>query len=129
MKNIKLIHLLTLMLAAGLFTACYYDQVLVVEDEPTEVGQVSFSKDILPIFNQSCNLSGCHNGAVKPNLLPANAFSAQTSGNYINTSDPAGSELYQWMKGNRSLPMPLNGAKADYNAKVLAWIKQGAQNN
>lgn len=123
----KTTKLLLILLLAGL-GSCYYDEVIKIE-EPVAVGEVFFSSDIIPIFNQSCNISGCHNGSVAPNLLPAGAYNALKNGNYINTGDPESSELYQWMKGNKTLPMPLTGTNATYNAKVLAWIKQGALNN
>lgn len=119
--------LFTLAMAITL-SSCYYDQVIEI-NEPIDVGQVSFAGDIIPIFNESCNVSGCHNGSVAPNLLPANAYTALINGGYINTANPESSELYQWMNGEKSLPMPLSGSNATYNAKVLAWIQQGALNN
>jgi hypothetical protein len=33
------------------------------------------------------------------------------------------------MTGKKSTPMPPTGINKDYNALMLAWIKQGAQNN
>lgn len=112
-----------------LMNACYYDEVLPV-DAVGDVGEVSFSKDIIPIFNASCNSTGCHNqGGQKPNLTPTNAYSSLTSGGYIDKNSPESSSLYQWMNGEKSLPMPLSGPNATYNAKVLAWIEQGALNN
>jgi hypothetical protein len=110
------------------FSSCYYDKVVPVE-ETVDVGDVSFLVDIVPIFNQSCNVSGCHNGSVAPDLRETNAYGALMNNDYINTGNPESSELYQWMKGNKSLPMPLIGSNATYNAKILAWIKQGALNN
>jgi hypothetical protein len=109
-----------------LATSCYYDAVL----EPEISGDVSFSADIIPIFNASCNFAGCHNsGGIPPDLSPGNAFNALNAGNYINVSSPEDSELYRWMRGERAQPMPLSGPNATYNATVLAWIKQGALNN
>lgn len=98
--------------------------------DPEPVDSVSFSVDVIPIFNADCNTSGCHDvGAVPPDLTPANAYEALLNGSYINVADPEMSELYQWMRGNRDLPMPLTGANADYNGIILAWIKQGALDN
>ena len=110
-------------------SGCYYDATLppLVPEVDTEV---SFSKDIIPIFNASCNGSGCHNtGGTKPDLTAANAYNSLKNGNYFNTTTPESSELYKWMKGEKNLPMPLSGPNSEYNAKVLAWIKQGALNN
>jgi hypothetical protein len=128
MKKVIYKFIMPALMIGALMSSCYYDQVVPI-DPVIEVGEVTFSADILPIFNQSCNGAGCHNGAVAPNLLQANAYNALKNGNYINTANPESSELYQWMKGKRSLPMPLSGSNATYNATVLAWIEQGALNN
>lgn len=118
--------ILALALAVAGIAGCYYD--ITLDQVVTE--QVSFSQDILPIFNQSCNSPACHGaGAVPPDLSPASAYNALQAGGYINTSSPASSELYLWMRGERGLPMPLSGPNATYNATVLAWITQGALNN
>lgn len=110
-------------------TACYYDAVL-EPLTPEITDEVSFANDIIPIFNKSCNTSGCHNtGGIKPDLTASKAFNALTTGNYINATSPEDSELYQWIRGKRSTPMPLSGPDASINAAVLAWIKQGAKNN
>ncbi|MCO6493176.1 MAG: hypothetical protein J5I98_32450 [Phaeodactylibacter sp.] len=105
--------------------------ILVIEppDIDTTV-QVSFSQDILPIFNESCNSSGCHNtGGEPPDLTPENAYEALFAGNYIDTLAPENSELIQWMLGNRNLDMPLSGPNDEYNKQVLTWITQGAKDN
>ena len=128
----KFSHLLSLLLL-GVFvfgySSCTYDAVLEPEDPPI-TGDVSFAQDILPIFNQSCNNSGCHNtGGTPPDLTPGKAYDALKAGNYIDLNAPENSELYLWMRGQRALPMPLSGPNSLYNATVLAWIKQGALNN
>jgi len=112
-----------------IMNGCYYDQVLPAEPVG-DVGEMSFSGDIIPIFNASCNATGCHSqGGLKPDLSSGNAYSSLTSGGYVNTGTPGNSSLYQWMSGKKALPMPLSGPNATYNAKVLAWIEQGALNN
>jgi hypothetical protein len=126
MKHLKSIPMIAVFLGALLLTQCTYDvNVGRVITDP-----VSFANDLLPIFNQSCNSSGCHNtGGVPPDLTTANAYDALISGGYINLSAPDRSELYLWMRGERGLPMPLSGPNENYNALVLAWITQGALNN
>jgi hypothetical protein len=109
--------------------SCYYDQVLPAPPPDFSDAPVLFSANIQPIFNASCNSSGCHSGAVAPNLLAANSYNNLKNGNYLNTTAPESSALYQWMTGKKSLPMPPGGPNAENNAKVLAWIKQGALNN
>ncbi len=133
MRNYKILISASLMgLMIAFLAGCYYDDVLPedlkVSDDVPEV--VSFANDLLPIFDQSCSFTGCHNsGGQEPDLTPANAYNSLTGGGYINTTFPENSELYQWMKGNRDSPMPDDGANAAYNSLVLAWIRQGASNN
>lgn len=115
-----------------LFTinACYYDEVLPTEVSSDDVGPMSFSGDMIPIFNASCNAASCHNqGGVAPDLSATNAYLSLTNGGYLSTASPKSSPLYLWMLGDVGAPMPPSGTNATYNAKVLAWIEQGALNN
>ena len=130
MKNLLVVLALGLLL--GIANSCYYDITLEKLDEPADPNapEVSFANDILPIFNRSCNSSGCHNtGGTAPDLSASKAYNALTTGNYINTTSPENSELYQWLKGARRLPMPLSGSDQAINTAVLTWIRQGAKNN
>jgi hypothetical protein len=112
-----------------LIIGCYKDKTVVSETGAEITRTVSFANDIMPIFNASCNSSGCHSaGGKAPDLSGTNAYKSLTNG-YINAGDPQVSELYQWMIGKRGVPMPTNGINKEYNSLVLAWIKQGAQNN
>lgn len=127
-KKIKIGFLVGL--AMILLVGCYKDKTVIFETGEEITRTVSFASDILPIFNKSCNAAGCHNaGGIKPDLSAANAFSALTNGNYVPVSDAAKSSLYLWMTGKKGTPMPTSGTNKDYNALVLAWIKQGAKNN
>ena len=113
-----------------LLTGCYKDKTVLFDTGEEITRPVSFASDIIPIFNKSCNISGCHAaGGIKPDLSALNAYASLTVGNYYNTAVPENSTLYLWMAGKKSTPMPPAGSNKDYNALVLAWIKQGAQNN
>lgn len=124
----KVITCILLVLVAVMLDACYNDLVV---PTPTVVTQeVSFSQDIVPIFNAKCNTVACHNASgISPILTEASAYSSLVNGGFINTQDSENSELYQWMKGNRSVSMPPSGINNTDNALVLAWITQGALNN
>lgn len=113
-----------------LFIGCYKDKTVILNTGEEITRPVSFAADIIPIFNKSCNTSGCHNaGGIKPNLSPTSAYNSLVTGNYLNPAAPESSELYLWMTGKKGTPMPPNGINKDYTALVLAWIKQGALNN
>ncbi len=124
----KVITYIFLVLLAVMLNACYNDMNV---PTPTVITQeVSFSQDMIPIFNAKCSTVACHNAnGVHPNLTEANAYNSLVNGGFINTQDPENSELYQWMKGNRAVSMPPSGISNTDNALVLAWIKQGALNN
>jgi hypothetical protein len=113
-----------------LLIGCYKDKTVIFDTGEEITRPVSFANDITPILNKSCNTSGCHSsGGIKHDLSSANAFNSLTLGNYLNTTAAESSTLYQWMMGKKGTPMPTSGVNKDYNALVLAWIKQGAQNN
>lgn len=125
-----ILWVITALIGTGLLSGCYKDKTLVSDTGEEITRTVSFVNDIIPIFNKSCNNSGCHSaGAKAPDLTVANAFTSLSAGNYINPTNPQSSELYLWMTGKKGTPMPLSGPDKDYNALVLAWIKQGALNN
>jgi len=110
-------------------SGCYKDKTVIL-DVPTITKTVSFSQDIIPIFNKSCNTSGCHStGGQAPNLTETNAYNSLTIGNYFDKANPQNSVIYQKMTGKRGTPMPVSGVNKDYAALVLAWITQGANNN
>jgi len=112
-----------------LLAGCYKDKT-VIPDETAVTKTVSFSKDIIPIFNKSCNTSGCHSsGGQTPNLTETNALNSLTVGNYFSKSAPESSIIYLKMTGKRGTPMPVSGVNKEYAALILAWIKQGANNN
>lgn len=116
---------LTILLIIG----CYQDRSIISDTGDEITRTVSFGNDIIPMLNSSCNGSGCHNsGGKAPELTAEKAYSSLTNG-YVNTEQPEASELFLWMTGKRGSPMPLSGTNKEYNALVLAWIKQGALNN
>ncbi len=109
---------------------CYKDKTVISETGAEITRAVTFSKDIIPIFEKNCSLSGCHVGGGKaPDLSAANAYNSLKIGNYVNTGNPTASVIYLWLTGKKSTQMPVSGMNKDINAMVLAWIKQGANNN
>lgn len=109
-----------------------YNVTTVFEAADEVTFEVSLTKDIFPIFNNSCNISGCHSaGGIKPDLSETNAYSALNNGGYLNSGNPAQSELYLWVSGQRAAEMPPGGPAnpSNLNNLILAWINQGALNN
>jgi hypothetical protein len=114
---------------SALLLGCYKDKTVNI-DAPAITRTVTLSQDIIPIFNKSCNLSGCHStGGQVPNLSSSAAYSSLIIGNYIDKAAPENSFLYLKMTGKKGTVMPVGGMNKEYNALILAWIKQGANNN
>ena len=113
-----------------LLQGCYKDKT-VISDTGAEITRpVTFANDIIPIFTKNCSLSGCHiTGGHVPDLSAANAYNSLKVGNYFNTTNPESSVIYLWLTGKKTTQMPVGGLNKDINAMVIAWIKQGANNN
>lgn len=117
---------LSLFLAAFilLFTSCEYDYV--EPDNAPIAAKVSFSGDVVPIFNSSCNFSGCHSaGAVSPDLAPGNAYASLFANDMVNIEKPADSKLYTTMNSGSMKKY----STPDKTKMVLAWITQGGLDN
>ncbi len=123
----KLIVIIGVCCAVLVLNGCYYDEVL--EGNGSLPKNVSFSGDVVPIFNLNCNTNGCHDAGAShsPSLTKENAYTALMQGNYINTIVPTQSKLYKEMaEGN----MPPSGALVGKELNIiLAWISEGAKNN
>jgi len=94
------------------------------------IENVSFSQDVIPIFNQSCNSIGCHNSTgVAPDLSSENAFQDLRNKNMIDLDNPSNSVLYKRMIDVQK-PMPLSGVlSAKIQKTILVWIEEGAKDN
>ena len=114
-----------------IMVGCSKTTTVVLDNSVPVTTTVSFSKDIQPILTKNCAISGCHSGTVSPNLSSATAYSALTTGNFVNTSSPASSEVYLWLTGKRAIAMPAGAPNnpSNINGLMLAWIQQGAKNN
>jgi hypothetical protein len=116
-----------LALAAG---SCTYDHA----GDCSLPDEVSFSRDIQPIFDAHCTTPDCHAGAAPAgnlNLEAAQAYAAlsQPGKGYLDTLTPHFSLLYAQMI-SVSEPMPPTGNLDDCTTGlVLRWIEQNAKNN
>ncbi|MCK5537096.1 MAG: hypothetical protein KAI79_09725 [Bacteroidales bacterium] len=118
--------LIIFILSIGLYS-CEYEKI---EAPVGIIENVSFSNDIIPIFNQSCNAVGCHNaGGISPDLSVENAFTVLFTGDMLDLGTPENSELYKRMIDVQK-PMPLSGILSKSQTdKVLVWIEEGANDN
>jgi hypothetical protein len=65
MTNYKKISGFLAGLVLLLMVGCYKNSTVIPEGGDEVTRTVSFSNDIVPIFNSSCNISGCHNSGGK----------------------------------------------------------------
>ena len=113
---------------------CYKDRTVLVPNTTVEeiTTPVSFANDLIPIFNRSCNMSGCHSsGGQVPDLTVANAYRTIFEEDLIDVDNPGSREMMGWLTGAIKPAMPFGASSnpSNINALMLAWIKQGAQNN
>ena len=96
------------------------------------VDNVSFNKDIVPIFEAHC--VSCHSGnnpSGNLNLESSVAYSnlIDTKSGYIDTIEPTYSLIYASMISTTN-PMPKNGRLDKCTTDlILKWIQQKAHNN
>ena len=123
----RIIIFFSMVVASLTVVSCYYDEVMGESDELPQ--NVSFNRDVMAIFNKSCNMAGCHdaNPPQPPSLVQENAYSSLVQGGFVNTTVPSESTLYAVLaEGN----MPPSGALSSREMKIiLAWLNEGALNN
>lgn len=112
--------------------SCYKVATVKPKTDVEVTEPVSFANEIVPIFNKECSMSGCHSsGGIKPDLTSDKAYTSLMNGGYVDVNTPENSEIYLWLTGQKAAAMPPGGPENpdNVNQLVLAWIKQGAQNN
>ncbi len=122
----KIFRVLMFFALAGFFLcSCEYEWI-----QPEKVpipDNVSFSADIMPIFNNGCNTNVCHgNGGTPPDLTEAHAYNSLITGGYVDTDTPEASIIYTTMTTGSMVPYVQNPSDPEL---ILAWIEQGAENN
>jgi hypothetical protein len=121
----KSILLIISLLAVMGWQSCQYDWVDPIDPVIPDV--VSFSADIIPIFNRSCNNVGCHAaGGVAPDLSPANAWADLFAEEQIDLAVPENSILYKKCATGGSMAKYTQAGDAEI---ILKWIQEGALNN
>jgi len=120
--------LVIIILFLGIFFSCYYDNP--PEPLPIDPEQVSFKTHILPILENSCSTSNCHDGTREPNLLNEVAYKNLTAGGYVNLLFPKESSLYKAVDFQENA-MPPGGPQlpALDIELILIWIQKGAPND
>jgi hypothetical protein len=122
----KIKQLATLFIGVLLITmvSCEYVTVesfpVIIPDKP-----ISYATQVAPIF-VTAGCTGCHSGGEAPDFRADKSFAALTSGNYINTADPAKSSLVLKITSGHQTS---GNISANSKALLLKWIEEGAKNN
>lgn len=127
MKKLKLktgILLFTGILTLGLFYSCAHEATGV-----SEIKELSFECEVLPIFQNNCAISGCHNSSDREAELDFSNYDGIIKA--VTPNEPKNSEIYNvitdmWF--NTMPPSPHNVLSKEQRTKIAVWIEQGAKN-
>jgi len=91
-------------------------------DDIESLDEICFESDILPIFQNSCATSGCHDGGE----LNLSAYTGIRSG--VTPGNANKSEIYNAITNTWSLEMmpPDRPLSLENRTKIKLWIEQGA---
>jgi hypothetical protein len=130
-------YIYILILSSFLLQSCYKDIGPVEETSNIPLEEVSFSKDVQPVFNQYC--ISCHPNSGNLNLTQGNAYgelvnvnASGYSGVLVIPGDSENSILYKKIDGSNlyGSNMPLGTSlPANQIAIIKKWIDDGAKNN
>lgn len=114
---------LCLILMTTLNTGCYYNKTPL---PPAPEGDISYSADIQPIWNDNC--VACHQTGtgVPLDLQADNSYDNIINDGYVNLDDPSASILYVKITPGQSMDQYVTD---NQRLVILTWIEQGALNN
>jgi hypothetical protein len=91
----------------------------------TDLPEICFARDVLPVFQNSCAISGCHDGQGESNLTLTN-YSGISPG--VVPGKPYSSRIYKSIassKGENKMP-PGRPLSLENRTIIRLWIEQGA---
>ena len=120
---IRVYGLVLVLIFISALTSCTHDPLFT-----DSIDTVCFEKQILPILQNSCGISGCHDG-----FGSAEGFSAanyETVRSYVKPGDVHSSKLYKVITdiwGENMMP-PDRPLTLEQRTAIHVWIAQGAMN-
>lgn len=92
-----------------------------------DIREICFEDEILPIFQNSCALSGCHDSRGSAEGLVLNSYSSILGS--ISPGDPTASPAYTSLTASGEDRMPPDSPVPVQNRQLIRiWIEQGALN-
>lgn len=129
MKRI-LLMIIVMVAASFLISSCQYKFTVepkVVPPDPDV--PVSFTQEILPIWNTNNDCVSCHNGQTHPlDLQEGAAYDQIISKGLVNTDVPEESIIYTHPNPDSNTHSWSKYSTNDAQL-ILLWIQQGASNN
>ncbi len=97
-------------------------------DNPENIQTVCFEKDVLPIFQTNCALSGCHSSSSAEEGIVLDSY--QNIIKHVKPNSAKDSPVYEAITDSWGEIMPPNGPLSKENrTAIFLWIEQGAKNN
>ncbi len=111
------------LMEAFAFYSCTHDPVFI-----NEMDTICFEKQILPVLQNSCGISGCHDAATAAEGFTASGYESIIQ--IVSPGDVHASKLYQvitdiWSENMMPPDRPLT---LEQRTAIHLWIAQGAQN-
>ena len=133
-------QLISLLILAIFFTIIFYtegckDQVTGsdVDSRVIPDSNVSYSKDLQPVFNLKCATAGCHDDATRAGgLSMTSCANTKADPSIVFPGAPDNSRLIWSIEGIGNFPMPPSGyppLTENQIKGVRTWIKEGADCN
>ena len=126
----KLKHTVIGFLLITAISGCYYDNEeelypVAPGGDTCDTTDVSYSAAVVPIFNGSCALGGCHSGATPQSGLGLDSY--QSTKTYLDANKQRFIGSIEHANVPPNLFMPLNQPKlpACQINKIISWINAG----
>lgn len=131
----KLYYLYLFLLTLTIISLGCKDQIsdVDIDNRPMPVKNISYSKDIAPIFNYKCNFNGCHADGVNSSYVMT-SWTGVITYPIVIPGNPDNSILVLRITGRIPPIMPPIGSYAtpitsEQERGIKQWIKEGALNN
>jgi mono/diheme cytochrome c family protein len=122
MKNNRIFLLLGMILLITVFSwisSCTHNADI------SNIMEICFERDVLPVFQNNCAFSGCHNGTGESDL---NLTSYVPISHAVEPGKPYSSKVYKAIiakSGENKMP-PNQSLSLDNRIMIRLWIEQGA---
>ena len=123
MNSIRLavsLFLISLVTIPSLIFSCRHDADI------SEITEVCFEGDVLPVFKNSCAMAGCHNGSGETDLILDSYINIS---NAVTPGKPYSSAVYKAIiatAGENKMP-PGQPLSLENRTLIRIWIEQGAK--